>query len=453
MAAGAALLPATAAAAAAPPTPAGTVAHAVGPLVYPGGGVLAYGGAVSLPASSVPASLDAPVVAMAATHDGKGYWLATVSGGVSPVGDAADEGNVDQLALQAPIVGMAATPDGKGYWLVGLDGGIFAFGDAAFDGSMGGQPLNQPIVGMAATPDGKGYWLVAADGGMFAFGDARFFGSTGSMALRAPIVGMAATPDGGGYWLVASDGGVFTFGDATFDGSMGGSTLAASVAGMAADPDGKGYWLVGADGGIFTFGDATFDGSLGGTPAATPISSVVASPSGGYWLLEPAGFATAFTNPGASGSFPGASAIVAAAASQIQPDPDTGYYCNPYGPCEQWCALFATWAWQQGGVPVPSYPFTGSIYTWGLAHGRVLPASARPLPGDAVLYGTGPSSTASSVHVGIVAQVWPDGAIVTIEGDAGPGQNGSLAVIVNGPFLPADSLAYNTYGIYAFVQP
>ncbi len=33
---------------------------------------------------------------------------------------------------------MAATPDGKGYWLVASDGGVFAFGDAGFEGSMGG---------------------------------------------------------------------------------------------------------------------------------------------------------------------------------------------------------------------------------------------------------------------------------------------------------------------------
>jgi hypothetical protein len=46
---------------------------------------------------------------------------------------------------------MAATPDGKGYWLVARDGGIFAHGDAGFYGSQGGTPLNQPIVGMAAS--------------------------------------------------------------------------------------------------------------------------------------------------------------------------------------------------------------------------------------------------------------------------------------------------------------
>ena len=129
---------------------------------------------------------------------------------------------------------MAATPDGKGYWLVAADGGIFAFGDAGFYGSTGGMPLdrpdrghgrhprrqgllvgrlrrrhlrlrrcwllrirpggtplNQPIVGMAATPDGKGYWLVASDGGIFALGDAGFFGSTGGTPLNRPVVALS----------------------------------------------------------------------------------------------------------------------------------------------------------------------------------------------------------------------------------------------------------------------
>ena len=41
------------------------------------------------------------------------------------------------LTLNAPIVGMAATPDGGGYWLVAADGGIFSYGDARFYGSAG----------------------------------------------------------------------------------------------------------------------------------------------------------------------------------------------------------------------------------------------------------------------------------------------------------------------------
>jgi hypothetical protein len=49
-------------------------------------------------------------------------------------------GSTGGIHLNQPIVGMAATPDGHGYWLVASDGGIFAFGDATFEGSTGGQP-------------------------------------------------------------------------------------------------------------------------------------------------------------------------------------------------------------------------------------------------------------------------------------------------------------------------
>ena len=89
-------------------------------------------------------------------------------------------GSAAGVSLSRPIVGMAATPTGRGYWLVAADGGIFTFGDAHFYGSTGNRHLNQPIVGMAATRTGHGYWLVASDGGIFTFGDAHFHGSTGN---------------------------------------------------------------------------------------------------------------------------------------------------------------------------------------------------------------------------------------------------------------------------------
>jgi len=148
------------------------------------------------------------------------------------------------MHLDAPIVSMAATPDGKGYWLVASDGGIFAYGDAPFVGSMGGRRLTEPMVGMSSAPGGDGYWLVASDGGVFSYGTARFLGSTGNLHLAAPIVGMATTPDGNGYWLAASDGGVFSYGDAGFFGSMGGQQLQNPVKAVAATPDGGGYWLL-----------------------------------------------------------------------------------------------------------------------------------------------------------------------------------------------------------------
>ena len=143
---------------------------------------------------------------MSQFHTSYGYYLYDRFGDTTNFGNDGYLnylGNPGYFTLNQPIVSMATTPDGSGYWMTAADGGVFSFGDAHFYGSTGNIHLNKPIVGMAATPDGKGYWLVAADGGVFSFGDAHFYGSTGNIHLNKPIVGMAATPDGKGYWLVA----------------------------------------------------------------------------------------------------------------------------------------------------------------------------------------------------------------------------------------------------------
>jgi hypothetical protein len=174
---------------------------------------------------------------------------------------------------------------------------------------------------------------------------------------------------------------------------------------------------------------------------------------GGYWLLEPDGWNYAFDDPADPSATPTQRAIVAVADAQVAADPDPGDFCNPYGPCEEWCALFATWVWQRAGVGIPSYAFTGDIWQWAADTTEVLPPTAVPEPGDAVLYGTGPWSTATSLHVGLVVQTWPDGAVTTVEGDAGPAPNGSLAVVVNGPYLPVDSATANGMPVYALAVP
>ncbi len=241
------------------------------------------------------------------------------------------------MSLNQPIVGMAATPDGKGYWLVAKDGGIFSFGDAVFYGSTGAMTLNKPVVGMAATPDGHGYWLVASDGGIFTFGDAGFYGSTGAMTLNKPVVGMASSPDGHGYWLVASDGGIFTFGDATFEGSAGAIQLNQPIVGMAATPDGKGYWLVAQDGGIFTYGDAPYEGSEGGQNVAG-IVGISKSGTNSYYFAGSNGSSyyfspstpqpTASTTPGTSS---GASLV-----------PYTGQTWNSFGVTSDTSSTFSS---------------------------------------------------------------------------------------------------------------
>jgi hypothetical protein len=217
---------------------------------------------------------------------------------------------------------------------------------------------------------------------------------------------------------------------------------------MAVTHDGRGYWLANANGAVYTLGDARFYGNNLQAPRTELISGIAATPdTEGYWLLEPDAFPTVFTHPG------GPNTIVSVAARQARADPVPGYFCNPYGPGEAWCALFATWVWRQAGVAIPSFAFVGDLYTWAAAHTRVLSSAARPAPGDEVLYGTGPQNVDSAVHMGVVAQVWPDGAIVTIEGDTGPGPVGLYNVTINGPFLPSDSINDNGVGIFAYAIP
>ncbi|EQD33457.1 hypothetical protein B1A_19028, partial [mine drainage metagenome] len=71
-------------------------------------------------------------------------------GGIFSFGDAQYYGSTGAMTLNKPIVGMASTPDGKGYWLVASDGGIFSFGDATYFGSAAGTPVSAPVVGIAA---------------------------------------------------------------------------------------------------------------------------------------------------------------------------------------------------------------------------------------------------------------------------------------------------------------
>jgi len=116
--------------------------------------------------------------------------------------------------LNQPIVGMAATPSGLGYWLVASDGGIFTFGDARFMGSTGATALATPVTTMAATATGDGYWLVSTDGTVFPFGRAAAAGSAGAAAGSGPVVGLAPTASGAGYWVLRAEGLISTVGDA-----------------------------------------------------------------------------------------------------------------------------------------------------------------------------------------------------------------------------------------------
>ena len=411
------------------------------------GGVLSYGSARFF-GSPTGKRLAAPVVAMAASPDGGGYWLVGADGGVLAYGDARYFGGTSARRLYAPIVAMAPTPGGGGYWLVSMDGGIFTFGDARYYGSAAEKPLPAPIVGFAPTPDGRGYWLVASHGEVYAFGDAGYYGSLGATNLHnIPIVAIASSYDGRGYWVVQGGGEVIPYGDAPRLGQM--PRGHPPVSGIAVTSDGRGYWLLCGNGEVDAFGDAP---NLGGNNTAVPrppISAVVADPAGpGYWLLDAEAFAVSLTHPDAASH-----QIVDIAASQLGPSKDGGNYCNPYGPCEEWCALFATWVWEKAGIRIPRFAFVGDVYNWARKHASVVRATVRPVPGELVLYGTGPQTVATSPHMGVVAQVWPNGAVDTVEGDSGPGPGDWTSVLVNGPFLPAQSFFHNGTPIYAYAAP
>jgi hypothetical protein len=176
-----------------------------------------------------------------------------------------------------------------------------------------------------------------------------------------------------------------------------------------------------------------------GTGAPAASSPPLAQP------VSTGGCEASVFNPEAGAS----SQIVKVAESQLgQGETPPGSNCTIYGPCEEWCSLFAAWVWQHAGVPLPgstaAYGYSGSLYTWTREHhGRVLPPTATPVPGDAIFYGTGPNASA---HVGIVAQVLPNGQIVTVEG------NYAGHVTRVGPFQPSHPVGESA-PVYGYAQP
>jgi len=135
-------------------------------------------------------------------------WCACAPAFGATVSGAPYMGSASNLGLNQPIVGMAATPGGKGYWLVAADGGIFTFGTARYRGSATWRTDPAPVVGIATTPSGLGYWIASGGGGTMAFGDARPFGMQMPPA-QGGVVAIAASPRNG-YWLATRDGTVGT---------------------------------------------------------------------------------------------------------------------------------------------------------------------------------------------------------------------------------------------------
>ncbi len=268
-------------------------------------------------------------------------------------------------------------------------------GTPASTGRWARSTLNQPVVGWPPPRTGRGYWLVAVRRRDLLLRRRR--ASTDRWAAppwprRSPA--WPPPPTASGYWMVAADGGIFTFGDAPFYGSDGREPLNDPVVGMVASPHD-----VGLPDGVHRRRDLRLrvhqllrvtGRRLRGRPGQRP--------PGGRHRPDPG-------RPGLLAA--GAGRLVLLVHQPPSPSPSRhrlghrghrqqpghqrpgpGQFCNPYGPCEEWCALFATWVWEQAGVPIPSYPFTGSIYDWAAANAAVLPPPRRRSP--AMPCSTGP---------------------------------------------------------------
>src|SRR5438105_3262861 len=96
-----------------------------------------------------------------------GLYQAGAFGEVVPFGDARTYGDLSHVAIGSPIIGIATTPPGNGYWPMEATGRMHPFGDAPDLGSPA-LPAKEYAIALAATATGKGYWLTTQVGGVHA---------------------------------------------------------------------------------------------------------------------------------------------------------------------------------------------------------------------------------------------------------------------------------------------
>ncbi len=342
-------------------------------------------------------------VSLTSTKDQPGYWLVNSAGEVTSCEQLSLLGDISDIP-HAPVVGIAATPSGNGYWIATSDGAVYAIGDAVYDGGANTINLNAPIVGIKAHPTNGGYWLVGADGGVFAFGGAPFKGSAVGINLNQPVMGMVSSPSGDGYWLYASDGGVFSYGDAKYHGSTGDRPLPSPIVTMAATDDGKGYWLVARDGGIYNKGNAVFMGSTLRYDILGPIIGVLAQSRDGYTTYSANGlqyrYGTMKNLPSTPPTFKTTMSYNNAWPMQVNPTNITATYNNSWPQQLDPTNVQMNWytAWDGGVLPGHcAHIFESNEpweYTWmdnqlcsnidlGLTYTSAWPAG-QPVPGNCV---------------------------------------------------------------------
>jgi len=213
-------------------------------------------------------------------------------------GDAKNYGSITK-PMRAHVVAMVATTDGKGYWIACSTGGVFNFGDALFYGSAKAAP---PVSRRRRCGDARQRRLLARrcrrdrvqlrrrsaaadvlageshvarrgnrchprrnrsldgerNGTVLNFGTATAHGPITGLLTGSHVTSIAAIwvppPSTLAYDLAETDGKVAAIGGAAYYGSRFGKHLVAPIIELVSTPDRKGYWLIGADGSVYPFG-------------------------------------------------------------------------------------------------------------------------------------------------------------------------------------------------------
>jgi hypothetical protein len=217
--------------------------------------------------------LNAPISGIASAPGSYGYALCAQDGGVFCFGSVPFVNSLPGQGIvpPAPIVAIALTATGNGYWLLDALGQVYTFGDGQYYGNAT-LVEGSTATSIARSPTGNGYLILSNNGDVYTFGDAQYYGGGGS-SFVAPFVGISTAPGVAGYVLTNTLGGVYAFGAAGYFGGEEGTTLNAPVNSIFMLAGG-GYWLSAADGGVFSFGVAQFFGSVpgGGTTSSNSLS-------------------------------------------------------------------------------------------------------------------------------------------------------------------------------------
>jgi hypothetical protein len=126
-----------------------------------------------------------------------------------------------------------------------------------------------------------------------------------------------------------------------------------------------------------------------------------------------------------------------------------------------WCAWFASNVWRQAGVPMQVTFFSAGPYAYGLEHQTLFkapgrpPGGATPPLGAALMYGTGPQNTSTSLHVNLVTAVNPDGSFMTIGGNEGGhvALSGPCRLTTTGPGTHLRGPGCDSRPVYAISAP